>query len=172
MQSKCDLLHGSSGCPSDTVDLVIFGASCGTIVTATAMDDLLDYNVYFLNSTDEWSSSSYSPDTQGQWLWLSHNGCIGDVSCYNERPFTLQRDYLFAASGTAHSWKFCVGLVTAECESPDLSATYYQDNHSDHRTSWINGYGRWTTRNQEARKACMKAPKYARHSVLLSSVAE
>jgi len=171
LQWRCDLIHGSSLCNSDNIDLVLFASSCGTILTSAAMDDLANI-VYFVNETTKWSPLTYIPKMQGQWLWLYHNGCIADVSCYEERPFTVHREYLFAASGTVHRQKFCIALVTDECESSGLNSSYYQAYQTDHREKWIKGYGRRTTKNLMARKACMNSPKYAKRSLLLSSVAE
>lgn len=58
---KCDVLHASSFCPTDSIDLVE-RSPCGTLLTATAMNSLTRNNVYF--------------GPRGQWTNLLNRGCI------------------------------------------------------------------------------------------------
>jgi len=166
-QAACGLVHGSSLCPSDDIDIVLFAAACGTILTSTAMDSLeSEYVYYFKNFTAEEDPLTFLPNKYGQWSWLSRNGCIAEVTCYNEEAFALQRDLFFSNSGTSHNQKFCIGLVTGECEGPDnflLSAD---------PEKWGKGYGRSITRNLKAREKCTNSTKYIKRSSLLSAVAE
>jgi len=86
----CELVHGSSLCTSDNIDLSIYGGSCGTVVTSTAMDDLQNV-VYFGNFTEE---ANTSQRRYGQWLWLLLYRCIADVRCYEDVSFTVKRDFV------------------------------------------------------------------------------
>jgi len=164
-QLACEIVHGSSLCHSDNIDIVLFAAGCGTILTSTAMDSIESSEVYFRNSTAADDPLTYLPIENGQWLWLLRNGCIAEVSCYNEEPFTLQHDFHFAISGTSHRQQFCIGLVTAKCEGH----TFLQ---SDDQERWDLGYGRSITKNMKAGEKCTKSPKYLRRSLFLSAVAD
>jgi hypothetical protein len=161
-KSRCELLNGSSVCPSDNIDLVLLAASCGTIITSTAMDSLNNSTVYFLNRGKE-NLKIFNPETQGQWRWLLRNGCIADVRCFKDKPFKLQQDYVYAEAGTLHSQKFCVGLVTAGCNRPSFLNT---------ETKQILGQMRRVKRNVHSREVCMKSLIYSKRSSILSIIAE
>jgi len=165
-QSVCGIVHGSSLCPSDNIDLVLFAAGCGTILTTSAMNHLWHTHVYFRNFTAKDDPLTFLPKENGQWLWLLRNGCIAEVRCYYDKPFELQGDLGFAISGTSHYQSFCIGLVTAECEGTDSFLA------SADEESWSQGYGRSITRNMKAREKCIKSPKYLKHSLLLAGLAD
>ena len=96
----CDFLHGSSLCPSDNMDLVKY-ATCGTILTSTAMHSLNNGNVYF--------------GRNGQWTKLRKQECITNIKCFREDSTTLEKSYVFASANNSISHKFCVSVVTGKC---------------------------------------------------------
>jgi len=67
-QSVCGIVHGSSLCPSDNIDLVLFAAGCGTLLTSTAMDTLKGAYVYFRNFDAKDDPLTFLPKKHGQWL--------------------------------------------------------------------------------------------------------
>ena len=100
---RCDLLHGSSLCRSDNIDLVA-RTSCGTILTSTAMDSLVDRAVYF--------------GPRAQWRQLLTRGCINKTVCYTEESRALARDYNFRKARQGNiSHKWCVAVTTGKCSS-------------------------------------------------------
>jgi len=68
LNSVCGILHGSSLCPSDNIDLVLFAAGCGTLLTSTAMYSLESTYVYFKNFTNTDDPLTFLPNKNGQWL--------------------------------------------------------------------------------------------------------
>lgn len=66
-QSACGIVHGSSSCPSDNIDIVLFAAGCGTILTSTAMNSFESGFVYFTNYTAV-DPLTFHPNKIGQWL--------------------------------------------------------------------------------------------------------
>jgi len=169
VKGLCDIIHGSSLCPSDNIDLVVFGATCGTVLTTTSMDSLHSA-VYFGGKSTERTSSPllFSPSDDGQWQWLLRNGCIADVNCYDEASFILEHDFVFDKKGTVHSAKFCIGLVTSGCQSIPMERAF--ENVDQDR--WIIGYGRMIRKDAKARKTCINSVKYKTRSSLLNSVSK
>ena len=98
---NCDVLHGSSLCPTDNIDLV-YGSPCGVILTSTAMSSLSDPAVYF--------------GPQAQWRRLRDEGCINDITCFTEGTSVLERDFLFAPKGREVSHSFCFAVTTGKCQ--------------------------------------------------------
>lgn len=98
---RCDVLHGSSLCKSDNIDLVE-KSPCGILLTTTAMNSLTDNVVYF--------------GPRGQWTELFKRGCIRDVVCYEEEKKKLERTYVFNQGGATISHKFCFAITTGICQ--------------------------------------------------------
>jgi len=96
---------------------------------------------------------------------LLRNGCIAEVSCYNKENFVDQRDLIYGFFGKSHDQKFCIGLVTAECEDTDTALPSADEER------WSQGYGRSITRNIKAREKCTSSSEYLRRSLLLYGVA-
>lgn len=97
----CDILHGSSLCPTDNIDLVEH-SPCGVLLTSTAMSDLSDRQVYF--------------GPNAQWRKLRDRQCITDVVCFHEDKQDIRRDLVFAKKGSTHSGKFCIAMTTGKCQ--------------------------------------------------------
>ncbi|CAB9510836.1 Protein of unknown function (DUF229) [Seminavis robusta] len=98
---NCDVLHGSSLCRRDNIDLVE-KSPCGVLLTTTAMNSLVDDVVYF--------------GPNGQWTHLMKNGCITDVACFTEEDKKLDRTYVFNKGGATISHKFCFAITTGKCQ--------------------------------------------------------
>jgi len=96
----CDILHGSSLCPSDNIDLVEH-SPCGTLLTSTAMLALDDRAVYF--------------GPQAQWRKLRDRECITTPICFQEAPLELERNFIFGKKGNSFSSVFCIAMVTGNC---------------------------------------------------------
>lgn len=101
---RCNLLHGSSLCPTDNIDLVN-RAQCGTVLTSTAMHSLEDEAVYF--------------GPKAQWRELRRNGCIENIVCFEEEPRALNRSFIFAQEGKVIKHQFCFAMVTGACSRAD-----------------------------------------------------
>mmetsp|Transcript_25353 Transcript_25353/g.25690 ORF Transcript_25353/g.25690 Transcript_25353/m.25690 type:complete len:433 (-) Transcript_25353:220-1518(-) len=99
---RCDLLHGSSLCKSDNIDLVQH-ASCGTILTSTAMHSITDKDVYF--------------GPYAQWRKLRDDRCISDIVCFEEEEKRLEKSFFFAKKDEVMSHKFCFAVVTGFCRA-------------------------------------------------------
>jgi len=98
----CDILHGSSFCKSDNIDLVHHAVTkCATVLTSTAMHSLSDKEVYF--------------GPNAQWRKLRQDGCISDITCFKEDPRTLDRSFIFAQSDQVITHQFCFAMVTGMC---------------------------------------------------------
>lgn len=99
---RCDLLHGSSLCPRDNIDLVE-NSPCGVILTSTAMHSLYDDAVYFGDNA--------------QWSQLLKRGCIRDITCFEEKEQLVGRDLLFQRRNgpKPFSHKFCLAITTGKC---------------------------------------------------------
>jgi hypothetical protein len=97
---QCDILHGSSLCGTDNIDLVEH-SPCGVLLTTTAMGDLRDRTVYF--------------GPRAQWRQLRERGCITDPVCFEEDVLKVQRDFVFAKQGSAHTSQFCIAMTTGKC---------------------------------------------------------
>ena len=100
---RCDLLHGSSLCKSDNIDLVQH-APCGTILTSTAMHSITDKDVYF--------------GPNAQWRKLRDDQCISDIVCFQEEEKRLDQSFIFAKKGESMAHKFCLAVVTGFCSRP------------------------------------------------------
>lgn len=108
-RKRCDVLHGSSLCPTDNVDLVAHAANAGALLTSTAMSSSSASNpVYF--------------GPNGQWRDLRERGCVDDVVCFREAPTETDRDYVFAVKGTQMTSEFCMGRVTGTCVDDERDA--------------------------------------------------
>lgn len=98
----CDILHGSSLCPTDNVDLVE-NSPCGVLLTSTAMNSLNDRQVYF--------------GRKAQWRKLRERHCISNIVCFREDGMIdLQRDFVFAKQGSSQTGEFCVAVTTGRCQ--------------------------------------------------------
>ena len=118
----CDLIHGSSLCPTDNIDLVTYSSKSGgsSILTSTAMNSLSDNNVYF--------------GKMGQWQRLKNDGCISDITCFNEVPAVLNRTFIFAQKGENISHKFCFARVTGKCHHKAFLNGNSQESNNDTRS--------------------------------------
>lgn len=96
----CDVLHGSSLCPTDNVDLVEH-SPCGSLLTSTAMGNLEDPAVYF--------------GPKAQWRTLRDRGCITQPICFQEAPLQLKQNYVFGGEGQSFTSVFCIAIVTGIC---------------------------------------------------------
>jgi len=106
--SGCDLLHGSSLCKTDNIDLV-HNSKAGTILTSTAMSSLSDGDVYF--------------GPNAQWRKLRADGCIGDISCFGEEERVLEKSFVFADENEVISHQFCFAQVTGKCTNIKLNSS-------------------------------------------------
>lgn len=97
---QCDILHGSSLCASDNIDLVE-NSPCGALLTSTAMNSLEDKAVYF--------------GPNAQWRKLRDRGCITQPVCFQEAPLQLDRTLVFGKQGQWFTSGFCVAMVTGKC---------------------------------------------------------
>lgn len=103
---RCDLLHGSSLCPKDNIDLA-YNAPCGTILTSTAMSSIDDKDVYF--------------GPNAQWRKLRSQNCISDITCFTEDKRVLKESFRFSKKDETIQHQFCFAIVTGQCtlqESP------------------------------------------------------
>lgn len=125
----CDILHGSSLCRTDNIDLVEH-AECGTILTSTAMHSISDRDVYF--------------GPKAQWRKLRRNQCISDINCYNDETKTLDKSFVFASEKTTISHQFCFAIVTGKCnfrngvEKLDIEAANYCNERILNARSLLN----------------------------------
>lgn len=103
---QCDILHGSSLCPTDNIDLVEH-APCGALLTSTAMGSLKDPAVYF--------------GPNAQWRQLRQRGCITQPVCWQEEALQLDRNFVFAGQGSTHAHQFCMAMTTGKCRSKNSS---------------------------------------------------
>jgi len=99
-QNSCNLLHGSSLCPTDNIDLVQH-AECGVILTSTAMSSIEDRDVYF--------------GPTAQWRKLRTQDCIEDIVCFSEDERRLDKSYIFAKEQAVIQHEFCFAIVTGKC---------------------------------------------------------
>ena len=90
---QCDVLHGSSLCASDNIDLVE-NSPCGVLLTTTAMNTLNDRQVYF--------------GPNAQWRKLRERKCISNMVCFQEDTIDLQRDFIFAKRDSTPTGQFCI----------------------------------------------------------------
>lgn len=97
---QCDLLHGSSLCPHDNIDLVL-NSPPGAILTSTAMNSLLDKDVYF--------------GENAQWTMLRRSDCIKNITCFQEDELSLAKDFIFKKKNSIIKHSFCIAIVTGKC---------------------------------------------------------
>lgn len=111
---QCDILHGSSLCRKDNIDLVE-NSPAGSLLTSTAMGSVTDRSVYF--------------GSNAQWRQLVRNGCIADTVCFQDEEKILQRKYVFNRGvNTSVRHSFCVALVTGKCDvNPHGRPTHLAD---------------------------------------------
>jgi hypothetical protein len=107
---RCDILHGSSLCPTDNIDLVEH-SPCGVLLTSTAMDELSDRQVYF--------------GPNAQWRKLRDRQCITDIVCFHEDKQDIQRDMVFAKKGSTHIGRFCIAMTTGKCQKSTNGSNKY-----------------------------------------------
>lgn len=99
---QCDVLHGSSLCPTDNIDLVE-NSPCGVLLTSTAMGSLNDRQVYF--------------GKNAQWRKLRERNCISNIVCFKEDgALDIKRDFVFAKEGSSQTGEFCVAVTTGRCQ--------------------------------------------------------
>eukprot|EP00527_Entomoneis_sp_CCMP2396_P001932 CAMPEP_0198156206 /NCGR_PEP_ID=MMETSP1443-20131203/69536_1 /TAXON_ID=186043 /ORGANISM="Entomoneis sp., Strain CCMP2396" /LENGTH=168 /DNA_ID=CAMNT_0043822991 /DNA_START=718 /DNA_END=1227 /DNA_ORIENTATION=- len=98
----CDVLHGSSLCGTDNIDLVE-NSPCGILLTSTAMASLTDGKVYFGSN-------------HAQWKKLRERNCITDIVCFTEDESKMERDFIFAKQGNTFTSKFCFATTTGKCQ--------------------------------------------------------
>jgi len=99
---QCDVLHGSSLCPTDNIDLVE-NSPCGVLLTSTAMGSLNDRQVYF--------------GKNAQWRKLRERQCISNIVCFKEDgALDIKRDFVFAKEGSSQTGEFCVAVTTGRCQ--------------------------------------------------------
>jgi hypothetical protein len=96
---QCDLLHGSSLCQTDSIDIVE-NSPCGVVLTAAAMHELED-DLYF--------------GEHGQWRQLRDRGCIEEVACFTDEEMQLDREFIFRKQGETITLKFCFAVTTGKC---------------------------------------------------------
>ena len=124
----CDLIHGSSLCQRDNVDLVTYSSKFGgsSILTSTAMNSLTGNDVYF--------------GEKGQWQRLKSNGCISDIACFSDVSATLNRTYIFAQKGESISPKFCFARVTGKCDHRSIinRDSYERNNNTKSMSNKIS----------------------------------
>ena len=101
-EKRCDLIHGSSFCPSDMKNL-INNLQPNGIVTATAMNSVHDDSVYF--------------GENAQWRHLRQEGCLSGIQCWKEKSSTLERNFVFAKKGSILEHEFCIAVNTGVCSS-------------------------------------------------------
>ena len=100
---QCDILHGSSLCRTDNIDLVE-NSPCGVLLTSTAMNSLKDRQVYF--------------GKNAQWRKLKERNCISNIVCFREDGTVgLKRDFVFAKKGSTPTGEFCIAVTTGRCQS-------------------------------------------------------
>lgn len=99
---QCDILHGSSLCRTDNIDLVE-NSPCGVLLTSTAMNSLSDRQVYF--------------GKNAQWRKLRERNCISNIVCYREDGTVgLKRDFVFQKKGSRVEGEFCIAVTTGRCQ--------------------------------------------------------
>lgn len=100
---QCDMLHGSSLCLSDNIDLVQ-NSPPGTLLTSTSMGSLEDKEVYF--------------GQNAQWTKLRANGCIRDITCFSEEETEVDKKFVFSRGMRDNKMchKFCIAVVTGKCK--------------------------------------------------------
>ena len=118
---QCDMLHGSSLCLSDNIDLVE-NSPPGTLLTSTSMGSLEDEEVYFGPSA--------------QWTKLRANGCIRDITCFAEEETEVDKKFVFSRRirGNKMRHKFCMAIVTGKCTVNDRKV----DSPLSHITESLN----------------------------------
>jgi len=97
---QCDILHGSSLCKSDNIDLVQ-NSPPGALLTSTSMGSLVDEEVYF--------------GPKAQWTKLRAQECISNITCFDEEEMELNRTFIFSRQGNKIYHKFCMAIVTERC---------------------------------------------------------
>mmetsp|Transcript_53988 Transcript_53988/g.65174 ORF Transcript_53988/g.65174 Transcript_53988/m.65174 type:complete len:430 (-) Transcript_53988:134-1423(-) len=104
---RCDLIHGSSLCHTDNLDLVKFALRSEGIVTSTAMHSISnDRSVYFGSG-------------KAQWRVLREKMCINDIVCFKEEGNVLEKDFIFSRKGASMAHEFCVAKSSGRCHYLD-----------------------------------------------------
>eukprot|EP00537_Pseudo-nitzschia_pungens_P019435 CAMPEP_0172408358 /NCGR_PEP_ID=MMETSP1061-20121228/75812_1 /TAXON_ID=37318 /ORGANISM="Pseudo-nitzschia pungens, Strain cf. pungens" /LENGTH=378 /DNA_ID=CAMNT_0013144483 /DNA_START=437 /DNA_END=1573 /DNA_ORIENTATION=- len=119
----CNVLHGSSLCPTDNIDLVEH-SPCGVLLTSTAMQSVAgDKQVYFGERRSTVGMHKSKPmgkrKSAAQWRNLRERNCITNIACFRESgPLDLQRDFVFAKKDSADkvTGEFCVAITTGICQ--------------------------------------------------------
>ena len=121
---QCDMLHGSSLCLSDNIDLVE-NSPPGTLLTSTSMYSLEDKEVYF------------GPDAQ--WTKLRANGCIRDITCFAEEETEVEKKFVFSRGMRDNKMrhKFCFAIVTGKCAVNGIGENNIESPLS-HITKYLN----------------------------------
>jgi hypothetical protein len=143
---QCDVLHGSSLCPRDNIDLVE-NSPCGVLLTSTGALREGRYCCCNSNNTfpilfsifprlraflpffpilamNDLKDRSVYFGPRAQWRDLRDRGCITDIVCFQEDQLdSLERDFVFARKGSTYTGKFCIAMTTGKCQ-----------NNSNHKT--------------------------------------
>ena len=104
---QCDFLHGSSLCPTDNIDLVTYSPP-GVILTSTAMNSLSEKAVYF--------------GPNAQWRKLRNDGCIQNITCFEEDEIQLSQNYVFNKAGGKISHRHCMAISTGKCQPTSFTS--------------------------------------------------
>lgn len=105
---QCDILHGSSLCRSDNIDLVTHSPR-GALLTSTSMGSLVDKEVYF--------------GPKAQWRKLRADNCVRNITCFEEEEASLDREFVFSRrmKDSTIKHKFCMGIVSGICSIDDTA---------------------------------------------------
>eukprot|EP00956_Cyclotella_meneghiniana_P022772 scaffold43433_cov74-Cyclotella_meneghiniana.AAC.6 len=127
--SRCDFLHGSSLCETDNIDL-IHGSGPGVTLTSTAMNSLGDSSVYF-GKRPKWAAKQHGSE-DAQWATLRNQGCIKNITCFEEESRTLNSNLRLArGKEQTVSHKFCIAINTGKCSKVQFPPR---------KSSWENTY--------------------------------
>merc|ERR1712176_662757 len=133
----CDFLHGSSLCKSDNIDLIRH-SNCDTMLTSTAMKSLSDHAVYF--------------GPKAQWRKLRDDGCITDISCFQDKAKNLDKKYIFSRPDTGViRHKFCFAVNTGIC--------HYSERHKNVGCKSIDSINRMISQFDFCQETKVEPPK-------------
>jgi hypothetical protein len=176
---QCDFLHSTSWHPSDSIDLVK-RSPCGVILTSKVMRTLLEVAAYF--------------GPKAQWTKLRSEGCIRDITCFEEDPAPTVEDlsnYTGKSSkSTGTGSKFCMAVTTGACQEFGRQSKGLTDKECDTQMAEISqriqlnflcpayvtstphviASGKKTTRQgMQTKKAMLANKKWAQHIIAKKS---
>lgn len=132
--SRCDFLHGSSLCETDNIDL-IHGSGAGVTLTSTAMNSLEDSSVYF-GKRPKWAVKQHGAE-DAQWATLRNQGCIENITCFEEESRTLDSNLRLArGKEQTISHKFCIAINTGKCSKVHFHPRKSSWKSNDFCTQW------------------------------------